>query len=91
MEAGRAYPINATGEVLAVPTGMVGTLLGVELIAGADTATLVLREVDGSGAVIARLSAPANTTAAIEVPRTFKTAIHATFTGTGPNAVVVVA
>ncbi len=53
----RAIPVNATGQVDANR----GVLSGAVLVAAAAAATAVVRTGGGSGAVIARLSAAANT------------------------------
>ncbi|MGE3278194.1 MAG: hypothetical protein AB7O67_24045 [Vicinamibacterales bacterium] len=85
----RAIPVTTTATV---HTGVgIQTLRGVELTAGAsNAATLVVREVDGSGAIVASVAAVAGTTAALDVPRQFNTALHCTIAGTGAHGTVLV-
>lgn len=86
----RAIDASAGGAVGAVATGK---LCGVRLVAGADAATATIREVDGSGAILAKLSCPAANDAdefAPPVPVLYQTALHVTLTGTSPVCLVYV-
>jgi hypothetical protein len=50
----------------------------------------VFRETDGSGEILAKLTAAANESVAFQQPVTFKQKIHVTITGTTPDAFVYV-
>jgi len=67
-------------------------LLGLSLTAGSDTATAVVQDANSaSGAVLARLSAVANTTASFVAPHDgvkAATNLFVTVTGTASNALV---
>lgn len=51
---------SVTGAYLAVATGQVAGLAGARLVAAAAAATAIIRETDGSGRVLAKLSAAVN-------------------------------
>jgi len=82
---------NATsdGQVTAVHPQR---LLGLSLTAGSDTATAVVQDANSaSGAVLARLSAVANTTTSFSAPQSgvkAATNLFVTVTGTASNALV---
>ena len=68
-----------------------GLLSGFSLTAGSDTATLILYDnTAGSGTIIAKVSAVANTTVSVQlpIPAAFGTGVYAALTGTGPSATV---
>ena len=86
------YPIQATtvAAATAIKTGP-GMLHGATLTAGADTATLILyNNTAGSGTVILKLSAVANTSAVVTFPApvVFGIGCYAAVTGTAPSATV---
>jgi hypothetical protein len=77
--------------VRAAATGDITTqdceLRGVTLTAGSDAATVVLREGGSSGTVRLTVKAAANTTVAVPLwDASIGNGLHATFTGTGPEA-----
>jgi|TARA_R110000824_G_scaffold383356_1_gene576906 hypothetical protein len=82
---------NATsdGQVTAVHPQR---FLSLSLTAGSDTATAVVQDANSaSGAVIARLSAVANTTTSLNAPRDgvkVATNLFVTVTGTASNALI---
>ena len=80
--------VNLAASAL-VKTGP-GTLMGLILTAGADTATVTIYdEVSGSGDVIAKLSATANVTVGPHIPPiAFGVGCYATITGTTPSITV---
>jgi len=68
-----------------------GTLFGVVLAAGSDTATLVIYDnTAGSGTIIAKLSAVANSSEALVIPQGVSFGVGCSFvlTGTSPSASV---
>ena len=80
---------NLTGS--GVVKSAVGTLFAVVLAAGSDVATLIVYDnTAGSGAIIAKLSAVANSSETLVVPQgvTFGIGCYGTLTGTSPNASV---
>ncbi len=82
----QSVELNATGDAINVGNAdAVAGLGGARLTAAAATATAVLRETDGSGRVLARLTAVANTSDELspEKPIAFKGKVHATITGAG--------
>ena len=84
----RAFRINATGAAF---TGVgTGVMAGVHLTAAAAAATAVVREVDGSGAILAVLAAPVNGADRHELPTAFTTAVHVTLSGAGADCVVYI-
>lgn len=76
--------VNATGNVT---TAKPAVLYSVVLTGGSDAATLVVKD-GSSGSTLLTLKAAANTTVQWRAVRGVHigTAIHATFTGTGPVA-----
>lgn len=76
---------SVSGAATATVDGGDGWLLSCSITAGADTATAVFRSGGGSGTIIAKVSAVANTTAERQflsgVPYTN---LHVTVTGTSP-------
>lgn len=81
---------SAGGAFLAVQTGAQGFLGGARLCAGADAATATIRELNGSGRILAKLGAgigqgdefmPTDA-----VPYT--TNVHVTTTGTSPVVIL---
>jgi len=82
----QTIPANTTAAYLAGD----GTLFirGARLVAGSDAASAIIRETDGSGRVLAKLSAGA----ALAVdewnppgPVAYQANVHVTITGTGPQ------
>jgi len=68
-----------------------GQLCGVVLTAGSDTATVIIyNNTAGSGTILTRLSAVANTSAVATFPQplVFSLGIYATIAGTAPNVTV---
>jgi hypothetical protein len=68
--------------------GLVKGLAGARLVAGANAATAVIRETDGSGRILLSLSAPAAN--AVDesfppAPIAFAGNVHVTLTGTTPH------
>lgn len=62
-----------------------GTLLGARLAPGSDAATAVLRDGGASGAILAKLAAPATGPGdELRVPIYYETDLHVTLTGTSP-------
>ena len=87
-----ALPVNSTTVTAsaAVKTGP-GMLHGVTITAAGDTATVILYDnTAGSGTVIQKLSAVANTSAVVTFPAplVFSTGCYAAVTGTTPSATV---
>lgn len=83
----RAIDANATGTL---DSGR-GLLFGCTLMAAAATSTAVVRTGGGSGAVIARLSAVANTSVSWEAPGALAYAdLHVTLTGASATFVAYV-
>lgn len=82
----QSVELSATGDAIDMndANGVAG-LGGARLTAAAATATAVLRETDGSGRVLARLTAVANTSDEFmpEKSVAFKGKVHATITGAG--------
>ena len=86
------YPVGATNVAAstAIKTGP-GMLHGAVLTAAADTATLIVyNNTAGSGTVILKLSAVANTSAVVTFPApvVFSIGCYAAVTGTAPSATV---
>lgn len=82
----QSVEVSATGDAIDLGNANVTAGLGgARLTAASATATAVLRETDGSGRVLARLTAVANTAdeLAPAKPIAFKGKVHATITGTG--------
>lgn len=71
---------------LVVPTSAIGYLAGARLKAGADAATAVLRETNGSGRILAVLGAGIGLCDEFMPPKpvTYRTAVFVTLTGTSP-------
>jgi len=66
-----------------------GELFGVTLTGGSDAATLILYdEIAGSGTIICKLSAAANTSTSLSLPMgaSFGVGCYAVLTGTAPSA-----
>ena len=79
-----------TGESAAIVSGP-GRVYGAVLAAGSDAATLILYDnTAGSGTVILKLAAVANTSEAISIPGgvTFSTGCYAAVTGTSPSVTI---
>ncbi len=91
-DAARPFRVNATGAAYTHPAaGHQFVMQGARLIGGAANATTaVIRQVDGSGAVLAELSAPTGGADSIEIPVLAHTAIHVTLSGTGAACIVYV-
>ena len=71
-----------------------GFITGIILTAGADTATVTIYDnTAGSGTVLAKFSAVANTTAAVSLahPLSFGNGLYATITGTTPSVTIMYA
>lgn len=83
-----AFYGNATGDFL-VASGQ-GGLCGASLFAVGAAATLILRETDGSGRVLAQLSAAANSANhwGMDQPVSYQGKVHATLTGAGASFVL---
>lgn len=84
----QSVELSATGDAIDLGTGGANAtagLGGARLVAAAANATAVLRETDGSGRVLARLSALANSADELTPARpiAFKGKVHATITGAG--------
>ena len=80
--------LTASGVVLANS----GALAGIVLTAGSDVATVTLDDsTDGTGTVIIKLSAAANTSVVFtpDVMLDVANGIYATITGTAPNVTVL--
>jgi hypothetical protein len=91
MDANRIVPVTAGGEFLAV-TGQDSQtkwLNGALLVAGADAATMIVRETDGSGRILYDLKAAAAGGDQALYAVTFVGKIHVTFTGTSPKGYVL--
>lgn len=83
----KSIDASAGGAFLAGAAGQSYRLAGARLVAGADVATAVIRETNGAGRVLLRLSAPA-TTADECMPAEgidFVGNVHVTLTGTAPQ------
>jgi len=65
-------------------------MLGAHVVAAAAAATVVIREVDGAGAIIAELAAVVNGNDELTIPVIFKKALHVTVTGAGASCIVYV-
>lgn len=82
----QSVELSATGDAIDIndANGVAG-LGGARLVAAAANATAVLRETDGSGRILARLSAVANGADELAPvkPIAFKGKVHATITGAG--------
>lgn len=74
----QSTPVTATGTVHTGP----GTLSGALLAAAAATSTATMYDgTSTSGTIIAKLTAVANTNAALQTPVTFKTGLHVVMSG----------
>lgn len=84
MTAKALTQVNSTGDVT---TAVPAILYSVVLTAGADAASVVVKD-GSSGSTLLTLKAAANTSATWQAVRGVHvgTAIHATFTGTSPVA-----
>ena len=91
MTGTRPFRVSATGTVFDGSNGIDYTLVGVRLVAGGAAATAVVRETDGSGAILFELSAVANTTDESRIPVLFKQKIHVTLSGAGATCAAYVA
>lgn len=91
MDPARPHRVSATGAAFTGVTGHQYVMQGARLIGGAANATTaVLRETDGSGAVLAELQAVTGSSDAIEMPVQFVTAVHVTLGGVGAACIVYV-
>lgn len=79
----QSVDVTGTGTFL-VGSGNMG-LAGARLIAAAAVATAVIRENDGAGKILARLTAPVNSADefAPAAPVAFLNQVHVTLTGAG--------
>lgn len=78
----QSTPVTATGTVHTGP----GTLFGAVLAAAAATSTATIYDgTSTSGPIIAKLTAVANTVAALQTPITFKDGIHVVMAGTSAH------
>lgn len=80
--------LSATGDAIdSSDPNVVAGLGGARLAAGGAAATAVLRETDGSGRILARLSAAANGVDEFMPTKSvaFKGKVHATIVGAGAN------
>lgn len=75
---------SAAGAFLSGGGNLRKTLAGARLVAGVDDATAVIRETDGSGRVLATLSALEATADETGLPVEFTGNVHVTLTGTAP-------
>lgn len=90
MRPGRPFRVTATGEAFSTTGQGDHTMVGARLQAAAAVATAVIREVDGSGAIIAELGAAIGLTDEIQIPVIFKKALHVTLTGASASCIVYV-
>jgi hypothetical protein len=79
-------PLSRTSTGTALATSR-GELRGVQLNAGSDAATVIVKDGGASGTVLASLKALANTTQVLWFPGVlpFTTDLHVTLTGTSPE------
>lgn len=90
MGPSRPFRVTATGEIFDGGPGA-HMMVGARLATAAAGGTCVLRETDGSGTVLAELTAPANGSDEVTIPVTFTRKIHATLVGVGATAMVYIA
>jgi hypothetical protein len=63
-------------------------LAGARLAAGADAATMTIREGSGAGRILAKLGAAAGLCDEFRIPVMFSGNVHVTLTGTAPVALL---
>lgn len=84
----RSIDASAGGAFLSGAAGQVYQLAGARLVASGDAATAIVRETNGSGRVLLKLSAPAANNADESFPPggiDFAGNVHVTLTGTSPQ------
>lgn len=87
----RPNRVTATGTAFDAGAATECTMIGARLVAGSAAATATIRETDGSGTILAELSAPAAAaTDEFVIPVTFRQKVHVTLAGTGAACVVYV-
>lgn len=87
MSPSQIKAVAATGQVT---SGRNAYLRNVVLTAGADAASVELREDTGGGAALLTVKAAAGATVAVQVSdAVFAGGIHATVTGTAPLATII--
>ncbi len=85
----RVVVVTAGGEFLAEgAAGKIKTLGGARVVAAAATATLIVKETDTNGRVLAHLSAAADTADETAIPVSYTGKIFVTVTGSGAAAYV---
>lgn len=83
MRTSKAVRVTATGDV----TTSTSYLRAVVLTAGSDAATLAIRAGGGSGTLLQTVKAAASTSVPVPLyDALFAAGVHATLTGTGPEA-----
>jgi hypothetical protein len=65
-------------------------MLGARLNGGAANSTMVIRETDGAGAILAELSCVIGADSECRIPISFRRALHVTVTGAGASGMVYV-
>lgn len=83
----RSIDATAGGAFLAGAAGQSYRLAGARLVAGSDVATAIIRETNGAGRTLLKLSAPANSADECMPAEgiDFAGNVHVTVTGTAPQ------
>ncbi len=65
-------------------------MLGARLNGGSAASSMVVREKDGTGTILAELSCAIGADSEMRIPVSFRKALHVTVTGTGASGIVYV-
>lgn len=87
----RAFRVTATGAAFDSGNSIDHTMVGARLFGGSDASKAIIREKDGSGAVLCELQCAAAESDESGIEVTFKQAVHVTLTGTGAACTTYIA
>lgn len=88
--ANRAHRVTATGTAYDAGAAVECAMRGARLLGGSDISKAIIRETDGSGAVLCELQCAANESDESMIPILFRQKLHVTLTGTGAACTVYV-